>query len=174
METDDFYFLGKILKRHGNHGHLIALLEVDNAEDYQNLESVYVDVAHDRIPFFIESVDLLEKKKMILKFQDVATADHADAFTGREMYLPLSSLPKLDGNRFYFHEVKGFRIIDEVFGELGIIEDILDLPQQSLFQIRHQDKEILIPLIDEVILKVDRSSQTIYIRAPEGLIGLYI
>ncbi|MFH1295775.1 MAG: ribosome maturation factor RimM [Bacteroidota bacterium] len=174
MNPDDFYYLGKILKRHGNHGHLMALLEVDDARDYQHLKSVYVDVSHERIPFFIESVELLEKKKILLKIQDVSTPDHADAFAGRELYLPLSSLPELEGNRFYYHEVKGFLIIDEVFGELGIIEDILELPRQSLFQIRYQHKEILIPVVDEVIREVSRANQTIYIRAPEGLIDLYL
>jgi len=174
MHPDEFYYLGKIMKRHGNQGHLVALLEVDNSGDYKDLESVYVDIAHERIPFFIESVEILEKKKLILRFQDVLTADHADSFTGLELYLPLVSLPELDGNRFYFHEVKGFRVIDETSGELGIIEDILDLPQQALFQIRHQGKEILIPIVDEVICKVDRATRTIHIRAPEGLIDLYI
>ncbi len=173
MDPDDFYYLGKILKGHGTHGHLIALLEVDDPGDYQNLKSVYIDLAHERIPFFIESVELLEKKKVILKIQDVTTPDHANAFAGRELYLPLSSLPELNGNRFYYHEVKGFRIIDEVLGELGIIEDILELPRQSLFQVRYQDKELLIPVVDEVIREVDRTNQTIYICAPEGLIDIY-
>ncbi len=171
---EEFYYLGKILKRHGNQGSLLALLEVDNTSDYEDLKSVYVDLAHERIPFFIESVELLAKNKMILKFQDVATAEHADAFSGLELYLPLSYLPKLKGNRFYFHEVKGFRVIDDVFGELGIIEDILDLPKQALFQILYNDKEILIPVVDEVIREVDRTNRTIHIHAPEGLIDLYL
>ena len=171
---EEFYYLGKILKRHGNQGSLLALLEVDNTSDYEDLKSVYVDLAHERIPFFIESVELLAKNKMILKFQDVATAEHADAFSGLELYLPLSYLPKLKGNRFYFHEVKGFRVIDDVFGELGIIEDILDLPKQALFQILYNDKEILIPVVNEVILEVDRTNRTVHIHAPEGLIDLYL
>ncbi len=173
MKPDEFYYFGKILKRHGNQGHLIVLLEVDDAGDYETIESVYVDVAHERIPFFIDSVEVVDKKKLILRFQDVSTAEHADVFTGKELYLPLSSLPKLDGNRFYFHEVKGFKVVDEKYGDIGFIEDVLDLPQQALFQIRHQGKEILIPVVDEVILKVDRKAQTMHIRAPEGLIELY-
>ncbi|MBE0646242.1 MAG: 16S rRNA processing protein RimM [Bacteroidales bacterium] len=173
MGPDEFYYLGKILKRHGNQGHLVALVEVDDAEDYKELESVYVDVGHERIPFFIDSVEVAEKKKLILRFQDVTTADHADVFAGHELYLPLSALPKLDGKRFYFHEVKGFKVVDEKYGDIGFIEDVLDLPQQALFQIRHQDKEILIPVVDEVILKVDRKTQTMHIHAPDGLIELY-
>lgn len=174
MNPDNFYYLGKILKRYGNQGHLVALLEVDDAGDYKELESVYVAVAHEWIPFFIDSIEVVDQKKLILKFHDVSTADHADVFTGRELFLPLSNLPELDGKRFYFHEVTGFHVFDEVFGEIGIIESILELPQQALFQIRYQKKEILIPAVDEVIVKVDRSARTMHIRAPEGLIGLYI
>lgn len=174
MGLDAFYYFGKILKRHGNQGHVVVLPEVDDPGNYKELESVFVDVGHERIPFFIDSVELSGTKKIILKFKDVTTADHADAFTGRELYLPVSSLPKLDGNRFYYHEVKGFLVTDEVFGELGPVRDILDLPQQALFQIMYHGKEILIPVVDEVIVKVDRAARTIYIRAPEGLINLYI
>jgi len=159
MDQDKFYYVGKILKRHGNHGHLVALLEVDDARDYQKIESVYVDVAHERIPFFIES--------------DVSTGEHADVFAGKEIFLPISLLPKLDGNCFYFHEVTGFMVVDEAFGEIGTIEAVLELPQQALLQIRHYKKEILIPAVDEVILKVDRDARTMHIRAPKGLIELY-
>jgi 16S rRNA processing protein RimM len=36
------------------------------------------------------------------------------------------------------------------------------------------EKEILIPLVDEVILKVDRKKKELHIRAPEGLIDIYL
>jgi len=61
-----------------------------------------------------------------------------------------------------------------VFGEIGVLENVLDLPQQALFQILHHDKEVLIPVVEEVIMQVDRARRTIYIRAPEGLIDLYL
>lgn len=174
MDPAEFYYVGKIVKRHGTQGSLVALLEVDDANDYKDLESVYVDIAHERVPFFIESVEVVDRKKVLLKFQDVAGPDHADAFAGLELYLPLSALPKLEGNRFYYHEIKGFRVIDEEAGELGTVRDVLELPQQALFQIMHQGKEILIPVVDQVIRRVDREHRILYIRAPEGLIDLYI
>ncbi len=36
------------------------------------------------------------------------------------------------------------------------------------------DKEILIPVVDPVIKKVDRDQRTIFIEAPKGLIDLYL
>jgi len=174
MKPDAFFYLGKILKRHGNVGHLLVLLDVDETDSYNKLESVYVDLEHERIPFFIESIELLEKKKAILKLIDVETTDHADAFAGREMYLPLSLLPKLDGNRFYYHEVKGFNVVDEERGEIGTIQDVLELPHQAMFQILCGTKEILIPAVDEVIQSIDRKKKKIHIKAPEGLIDVYL
>jgi 16S rRNA processing protein RimM len=88
--------------------------------------------------------------------------------------LPLVLLPKLKGNKFYFHEVSGFMVIDDVHGILGMISKVLELPNNPLFSIDHDGKEILIPIADEIIKKVDRRSRTIHIKAPEGLVDLYL
>lgn len=174
MHPDEFFYLGKVLKRHGNKGHLLIYMDVDHPEDYLTLESVFVDLRHERIPFFLESVDLQEKGRAIIKLETVDSSDHAEAFTGRELYLPVSRLPLLTGNQFYYHEIKGFRVIDEIRGDLGIVEGVMELPHQSLFQIIFHGKEILIPVVDSVILDVDRKNQILRIHAPEGLIDIYL
>ena len=102
------------------------------------------------------------------------TTEDAAAYTGREMYLPLDSLPPLKGKKFYYHEVKGYSVIDAVHGRIGSLVKVMDLPRQSLLQITFGDKEILIPLVDEVIVKVDRKKKELHIRAPEGLIDIYL
>lgn len=154
MRTDDFYYLGKILKTSGNKGQVLVHLDVDEPGAYQNLESVFLDVYGELIPFFITSIELKGRKNAILSFSEVTTADEAEDYTGRLMYLPLSVLPPLTGNKFYFHEVTGFSVIDINFGKIGIIEAILDLHHQALFQIRFNDKEILIPIADKIIRTV--------------------
>ena len=171
---DDFYYLGKILRHHGNNGDLLIHLEVDTPEDYQNLESVYVDLEHERIPFFIGSIEIQEKKKAIIHFEKVDSPEHAAAFQGRTLFLPLEQLPKLSGNQFYYHEVIGYRVSDKEKGWIGTIQSVLDLPQQALFQIDHDGKEILIPVTDEVIIHLDRHERILYIEAPEGLIDIYL
>jgi 16S rRNA processing protein RimM len=106
--------------------------------------------------------------------EDVNSIEDARIFAGREMYLPASMLPPLKGKKFYYHEITGFTVNDEKFGMIGKVESVLDLPQQALMQVKHGEKEILVPMVDEVLLKVDRKKKEIHIRAPEGLIELYI
>ena len=149
-------------------------LDVDEPEKYKKLESVYLDVYGERIPFFITDIELKTRNSAIFSFADVISSDEAEEYLGREMYLPMTTLPALSGKQFYFHEVEGFTVIDVRYGNLGIVENILDLNQQALFQIRSGEKEILIPVVDQIIKKVDREKKILNIEAPEGLIDIYI
>ena len=174
MNKDDFYYLGKIAKPFGSKGQVVAYLDVDEPLNYKKLESVYLDLDGEWVPFLIKSVEILTGRKAILHFEDVNTAEDAAVYTGREMYLPLDSLPPLKGKKFYYHEVKGFTVIDTVHGRIGTLVKVMDLPRQSLLQIAFNDKEILVPLVDEVIVKVDRKKKELHIHAPEGLIDIYL
>ena len=68
----------------------------------------------------------------------------------------------------------GFTINDQDFGEVGILQGINDSTAQSLFEIDRDGIEILIPMNDEFIVKVDRKNKTILLNTPEGLIDLYL
>lgn len=83
-------------------------------------------------------------------------------------------LPPLTGNQFYFHEVIGFKVIDQEKGDIGICRDFIEISRQPIMQIEYGDKEILVPAVDEYLDKVDREKRILYIKAPEGLIDIYI
>ena len=174
MNKADFYYLGKISKPFGSKGQVVVFLDVDEPQNYTKLESVYLDLDGEWVPFLIESVEIQSGRKALVRFEDVNNAQEAAVYTGREMYLPLDALPPLKGKKFYYHEVKGFSVIDAVHGNIGTLKQVMDLPRQSLLQIAHGDKEILIPLVDEVIVKVDRKKKELHIRAQEGLIDFYL
>jgi 16S rRNA processing protein RimM len=90
------------------------------------------------------------------------------------LYLPLNLLPKLEGTKFYFHEVIGFQLHDENFGPVGVVKGINDSTAQALFEVDRDGTEILIPMNDDFIKSLDRSAQTITVNTPPGLIELYL
>jgi 16S rRNA processing protein RimM len=172
MNIEDCYYLGKITKTWGVKGQLVLFLDVDEPEAYAELDSAFVEVKGKLVPYFF-CIDSLNGNKAVATFEEI-TNEQASALVGCEMYLPLSMLPKLEGNQFYYHEVVGFRVVDSSHGDIGVIEQVIDYPAQPLFQIMKNGTEILIPVIDQVIDKVDRTLKTIYITAPNGLIELYL
>lgn len=172
MTKDECYYLGRVTKPFGFKGEMVLFLDVDSPDDYATLDSVFVEMKNGLVPYFIKSLRINGNKAVVL-FEDL-TAEQAAALAGHDMYLPLDLLPKLTGNQFYFHEVKGFRVVDDQYGDIGVIESIIEYPAQPLFQIMNGTTEILIPVLDQVIKEVDRDNKTIYISAPNGLIDLYM
>lgn len=172
MTKDQCYQLGKITKPFGYKGQVVFFLDVDTPEDYAALDSVFVEVKGLLVPYFIKELKI-NGNKATVTFEDLS-AEEAQALVGSNLFLPLDLLPKLDGNRFYFHEVIGWKVIDNEKGDIGTIASVIDYPAQALLQIMKNDKEILIPIIDPVIKKVDRKEKTIHIEAPNGLIDLYL
>ncbi|RLD90038.1 MAG: 16S rRNA processing protein RimM [Bacteroidetes bacterium] len=171
--TDDYFYLGRITKVHGNNGEITAYLDVDNPLEYASLDMAFLSINNALIPYFIESIKILNNKAFIA-FEGIDDMEKASDLVKTELYLPLTLLPKLTGNKFYYHEVEGFTIVDKQFGEIGTLKEILDYPNQSVMQVFHNDKEVLIPVNDDIITKVDRESKTIFVNAPEGLIGIYL
>ena len=174
MQKEDCFYLGKIVKKYSFKGEVLAKLDTDQPELYANLDAVFVAVKNSFLPFFIESAQLHKSDLLRLKFEEVNTEEDADYLIKSELYLPLDLLPKLEGNKFYFHEIIDFKVVDENFGEVGRIIRINDSTAQALFVIDREGLEILIPMNDEFIKKVDRANKTIHVATPEGLIDLYI
>jgi len=177
MEKKDFYFLGKIIKTSGYTGNLVFFFDVDEIEPYKNIEAIFVEVNDELIPFAIETIRFRTNNTAIVKMEDITSEDEAVALIGSDLYLPLTFLPELKGNKFYFHEVIGFNVVDKNHGNIGVINRIIDQSIQAIFvvpMLRDKTKEILIPVSDEIIKKVDRENKTIEVETPDGLIDIYL
>ncbi len=174
MQKKDCFFVGKIVKKYSFKGELLVKLDTDDPEQFLEMESVFVEQHKNLIPFFIDKLSLHKSSLLRVKFEEVENEADADALLGTELFLPLSLLPKLSGNKFYYHEIIGFNVTDVNFGNLGIVAGVNDSTPQHLFEIEFQNKEILIPINDEIIKKVDRENNTLHLEAPEGLIDLYL
>ncbi|MDO6595475.1 ribosome maturation factor RimM [Oceanihabitans sp. 2_MG-2023] len=174
MKKEDCFYLGKIVKKYSFKGEVLVKLDTDEPEIYDGLESVFVDLRGNLVPFFIEKAQLHKSELLRIKFEDVDTDEDADAILKNELYLPLEFLPKLEDDKFYFHEITGFTVKDVNFGDVGIITGVNDTTAQALFEIDRDGIEILIPMNDHFIKKVDKENKVILVDTPEGLIDLYL
>lgn len=174
MLKKDCFYLGKIAKKFSFKGEVLLYLDTDEPETYQNMESVFVDMNNNLIPFFIEQSALHKNDFLRVKFEDVNTEAEADQILGAEVYLPLKMLPKLTGNKFYFHEVIGFEIEDQRLGVFGTIQSVNDSTAQPLFEVKNGEVEILVPIIDHFLVKIDRAHKKVVMNLPEGLVEMYL
>lgn len=174
MRKEECFYLGKIAKKFSFKGEVLIYLDTDEPELYENMESVFVEFNKNLVPFFIENSSLHKNDFLRVRFEDVNNEEEADKIIGLPVYLPLKMLPKLTGNKFYFHEVIGFKVEDKRLGIVGEIQSINDTTAQPLFEVLNGEVEILIPMIDHFLVKIDRENKKVIMDLPEGLIEMYL
>lgn len=174
MKKDELFQLGKIVRTFGSKGEVVFQADPEILSRIKKLESVFLSINENLVPFFIELLQPRPKGQAIVKFIDIDSSEDASHLAGCEIYIPWAMMPKQKGTKLYSIEIEGFSVIDAIRGETGTVRTVLEMPQQALLAIDFEGKEILIPIVDEIVKKIDRKTKTIHIEAPEGLIELYL
>ncbi|MEH0007186.1 MAG: ribosome maturation factor RimM [Flavobacteriales bacterium] len=168
------YYLGRISRTHGKWGSVLIALNTDQPELYYRSKTLFIERAGRPFPLSIEKIKPLHRNKIKVDFKGYQYVDTAaEELVGKAVFLPLSSLPALSGNQFYYHEVIGFNTLTQ--GQsLGTIKRVKEIgTAQDLFVIDYGGSEILVPIVDEFIERVDREKREIHLKLPAGLLDLY-
>lgn len=174
MEKIKFSSLGKIIKTFGYKGGLIAVIEERFCKQLKKTEFVFVEIQHERVPFFIVAVENQHSNIFSFVLEDIDTSEKARELVGSALFIAETGKPKKISADFNLKDLIGFEVTDEKSGNVGTIHQILELPQQHIMQLFNNKKEILIPFNEDIVLSIDVKHKIIKIKAPEGLIDFYM
>ncbi len=173
MDKKNLFQLGTILGPHKTNGEISVFIESDNPSFYKDVENILVEINTMLIPHTVEKIKITGDTAYV-KLAEVNNIDEATALTKCDVYLPLDQLPPLTGKHFYFHEIIGFEARDAHHGFFGIVKQVYDLPKQDIISIDNNGKEVLVPVVDDFILSIDREKKQLHFDLPEGLLSVYL
>ena len=165
--------LGYVQRISGVKGEVVLEIDVDDPSRYKKLDAIFGDVNGSLVPFFVKGTKL-NGSSLTLALEGIEKPDDAKMLVGCTIYLPLAALPPLGEKRFYNHEIVGYEVIDERFGVVGIAEEVLERLMQPVLKIRSGKSEVMIPITNDAVKKVDREARKLFVTSPEGLIELYL
>ncbi|MBL6658320.1 MAG: 16S rRNA processing protein RimM [Flavobacteriales bacterium] len=171
MKKEECFFLGKISRKHGYKGELNIKLDVISSPEFKELSHLFIDMNGSLVPFFISTFRFKNKGIALVKFEDVNSDEEATSLINKETYLPINFLPEDESP---FIGVINFSISDLKHRNLGKVVNIQDNSGQQLFVIDFKGKEILIPIAEPFIHKIDKEKKEIVLDTPDGLIDLYL
>jgi len=172
-DKEKYFLLGKIIKTHSYTGELVIHLDTDDPESYEGIKYLFINMQQSLVPWFISKLNM-KGDLATIKLDDLDDLEKARELVGMEIYLPITELGPLEGKAFYFHEVIGFKVIDENHGDIGYVEEVLERPEQKLLRMLKDKREILVPLTEEMISRVDKEAKILFLDTPDGLIDLYL
>lgn len=174
-ELDGYTYIGKISKTYGYEGGVMVVLDVEDPEEYEELESVFVEFNGKLTPFFIKEIQSAGLTNLRIWFHDYDSDEKIEEFVGCPLYLPDDCFPKFGVDYFdeTIRDIVGYTAIEKSTGKiLGEIYDIVENPAHPLFEIKYNGKSILIPAVEAFIQETDSSQKIIYLSLPEGILDI--
>ena len=173
MKKEDCFELGIISRLYSFKGEVILFIDGDEPDKYYELDSLFLEINKQLIPFFITKAQVNKTKELRLRLDGVDTEEQAKKIIKKKVYLPLEVLPELDEEHFYYHEIEGYSLIDSKEGNVGIVSTVIENPGNPLLEADINGNEALIPMNDHTFIKVDRDKKEFHMHIPEGLLEIY-
>lgn len=168
---EDYQEIGQTGKAFGTEGALKVKVEARFLDDFLEAPVVFLKLMGKPVPFFLEYIH--NESPLIVKLEEVDSRETALGLAGKSLLLRREDIDEAALQPvFDLSALEGFRIIDQALGEVGVIEEVIELPQQMMAVLQYEEREVLIPLSDQLILNVDAEEQRITMDLPEGLLDL--
>ena len=173
-DKSELHELGYFTKLHGYKGELTAYLDTEVLNDYQEVESIFVEVKGQIIPYFVETLSSKTNKTVKVKLEGVDTEDQAKSLVKAKIFILKEDLSETDETRLELRSILGYEVIDHLKGNIGTVRQILELAGNPQLEIDFNGKMILLPLHEDFIKKIDNEGKKVEVEAPEGLIDLFL
>jgi 16S rRNA processing protein RimM len=173
MAKTEYFELGYLAKPHGLKGALHVFMDVDDPYEYEDLDAVFVQQGNEMVPYFIVDLQIRDNLNLIT-LEGITSVDAAKELVGSKLHLPVSMLPKLKEDQFYYHEIVDYQVNDRNLGPLGIVKEVYSTGAQDVIIMIYQGVEVLIPLTDEIVPQVDKVNKCVITQLPDGLLDVYM
>jgi len=165
--------IGKLVAAFGLQGELILKHSLGKKTSLKGLQAIFIeDRKESFLPWFIESVKIKTAEEIYLKLEGVNTREDAIKLVQKMVWIPEPDFKKFSVKTSPVN-LLGFTVIDQG-KKLGEILELIEQPHQLLCRIEINTKEVLIPLNESTLQKVDKKNRQVLVSLPDGLLEIYL
>ncbi len=174
FENDELTLVANVAKTHGLAGQLSLKIHQDFSNNtITEKMPVFLLTEGIPVPFFVEFVKNSGSYRVV-KLKHIDSEEKAKSFLDCKIYVLSSAIIKEEEDDDELCEFDGFAVYDKKHGFIGTFSLLNMIPGNPVFETTLDNKTIIIPFVDEFIVKIDYEKKEIHISAPEGLIEMYL
>lgn len=169
----EYFNIGKFVAVHGLKGELLLKHELGKKTSLKGLQAVFIEEKKDSfLPYFIETTKIKSEEETYIKLEGINTREAAMRLTQKQVWLPETDFKKFTAKTAPA-SLLGYMIInnDESLGE---ILELIEQPHQLLCRLEIKGKEVLIPLHEESLQKINHKKKEVLVELPDGLLEIYL
>jgi 16S rRNA processing protein RimM len=109
-------------------------------------------------------------RRLLVGLEGVTDRSAAEALAGARVLVRRGDLPPPDADEFYWHEVTGWTVETDAGTRLGDVVETFATGLNDVWVVRDADREVLIPVIADVVRSIDRDARRIVVTPLPGLL----
>ena len=170
--VEEYFHLGKVLKSHSTGGQLRLMTE-DHLKSYIVKDSfLFFDLDGSKVPFRVISAE--DGAHFVVALDGIDNKQESDKLSGVSIWIPLHLVKSRhqQSPRNLRDKWNEYRIVEEKTNQVYDVVRVEEFPQQLMAVINVDQKEVLVPLSEQLITNIDKKEKTITMIFPEGLLEL--
>lgn len=169
----EYFKIGKLVSTFGLKGEMILKHHLGKKTSLKGLKAIFIEeIKESFVPWFIESSKIKSDEEIYLKLEGIDTKEQANKLTQKEIWFIEEDFKKYSAKASPINFL-GYSVVEND-NVLGKILEVIEQPHQILCRIEINEKEVLIPLHEETIHKIDRKKQQVIVSLPPGLLEIYL
>jgi len=169
----EYFNIGKLVAVHGLKGELLLAHELGKKTGLKDLKAVFIEgKKNEFIPWFIETAKSKSADEIYLKLEGIDSRESALKLLKKNIWITADDHKKF-ASKNAPSSLIGYNIINQK-DPLGEILEVIEQPHQILCRIEMNGKEVLIPLHEGSLKKIDHKKQQVMVELPEGLLEIYL
>jgi 16S rRNA processing protein RimM len=165
--------IGFVQKPHGIQGELVIRFQEEFYETLEEIPTLFLDIDNLLVPFFIAEGSLRFKsgESVIARLDWIDSDKKAKELSGLSVYVNQDDIIEPD-DELSPNALTGFRLYDTALGFVGEILGMNDFAGNLLLTVEYRGKEALVPLNEDLIIRIDEDAREIEMQLPAGLFDL--
>lgn len=167
---EKYFRVGVIANTHGIRGEVKVYPTTDDINRFKKLKKCILDTGEEYIDLNVESVKFF-KNMVILKFKEYNNINDIECYKGKDILVSRDNAVKLEKGEYYIADILGAKVILEDGSKFGVLEDVMQTGANDVYVVKTLDnKEVLLPKIDECVKKLDIENKIVTVHIMKGLL----
>ena len=169
---NQYFKIGKLAATFGVEGQLVLEHSLGKKTSLKGLEAIFIEEKKDSfLPYFITSTKIKNEKETYVSFEGIQSKEAAHFLIKKEVWMSEDDFKKFAAGAAPISFL-GFMIVNDK-EELGEVMEVIEQPHQVLCAIMIKGKEVLIPVHENSLERIDKKNRKLYVNLPDGLLDIY-
>lgn len=170
----NYFHIGQLSAVHGTEGELLLKHSLGKKTALKEVQALFVEDRKDSfLPYFVQSARAKDASHVYVKLEGVNTREEGLLLLKKGVYLQEEDFHRQASSAAPL-SLLGFQVEDQRYGPVGEIAEIIEMPLQVLAKVLVDGKELLLPVNEQTLLKIDRKKRMVQLDLPEGLLEIYL